>query len=107
LYDYLVIQNRGAESLTVIVVIKTPLDSSERTSAPFTVCGHCKTIVQIREVQPHPEQNAEYYQNAIEYPDYVRAEYPSTIVSNLALPLGLVALVVGLLILVYTRPVKR
>jgi hypothetical protein len=105
-YDFLVIQNHSTENVTVVVVIKTPLDNSERISAPVTVCGGCKTTVEIREVQPLPDQNMDYYANAIENPDYAYAEYPPTVFStltNLALPLGFGALATGLILLAYSR----
>jgi hypothetical protein len=105
-YDFLVIQNHSTENVTVVVVIKTPLDNSERVSAPVTVCGDCKTIVEIREVQPLPDQNMDYYANAIENPDYAYAEYPPTpfnSLTNFALPLGFGAMAIGLLLLAYSR----
>jgi hypothetical protein len=106
-YDYLVIQNHSAGNVTVVVVIKTPLDTSERVSAPVTVCGGCKATVEIKEVQPLPDQNLDYYTNAIENPDYVRAEYPPTILTSFALPVGFSAIAIGLILLAYSRTHRR
>lgn len=105
-YDFLVIQNHSAHNVTVVVVIKTPLDSSQRVSAPVTVCGGCKTTVEIREVQPLPDQNMDYYTNAILNPDYARTEYPPTLLTNItnfALPIGFGAIAIGLALLGYSR----
>ena len=102
-YDFIVIQNHSAENETVVVAIKTPLDPSERLSAPVTACGGCKTTVEIKEVQPLPDQNMDYYTNAIENPDYVRAEFPPTIATTFALPLGFSAIAIGLMLLAYSR----
>lgn len=51
LMDEIVIQNHSEQSVMAVVVIKTPLDSSHRESAPVTVCARCKVTVQIEEVQ--------------------------------------------------------
>ena len=102
-YDFLAIQNNSADNVTVVVVIKTPLDTSERLSAPVTVCGGCKTTVEIREIQPLPGQNMDYYANAIENPDYARAEYPPTFLTSFALPIGFGTIAIALILLAYSR----
>lgn len=109
-FDEIVIQNQAAKSVAVVVVIKSPLDSSPRASAPVTVCGHCQLTVKIKEIQPAYDTNPDYYLRAVENPDYVRVEYAPTPLStfaNASLPLGLSAAALGIVLLLYSRTSKR
>ena len=79
-------------------------------SAPVTVCGQCRTIVRIEEVQPTPDMNLDYYQGAIGSPEYIHVRYGPTLLSNIAssaLPSGLSVAAVGFALLIYRRTGKR
>lgn len=105
-YDQIVVQNRAAENLTIVVVIRTPLDAAQRMSGPVPVCGLCRATVIIQEVQPQPGQNTVYYMEAVDNPVYVRSEYPPTPLTtfaNLAGPLGFGAFTLGILLVAYVR----
>jgi hypothetical protein len=105
-YDEVMIQNHSEQSVMAVVVIKTPLDASQRESAPVKICGRCSVIVQIEEVQPQPDANMDYYISAVENPDYVRAEYPPNLLTNFAasaIPVGMGAIAVGIILLIYNR----
>ena len=109
-FDEITIQNQSTKSVGVVVVIKSPLDSSPRTSAPVTVCGHCQLTVKIEESQPTPDMNPDYYLRAVENPDYVRVEYapiPLRTFANASLPLGLSTAALGIVLLLYSRTSKR
>jgi hypothetical protein len=105
-FDEITIQNHSGQSVMAVVLIKTLLDGSPRISAPVTVCGQCRVTVKIEEVQPTPDMNPDYYQGAIGSPQFIRVEYAATLLSgfaNSALPLGLGALALGIVLLIYRR----
>ncbi|MGD0175222.1 MAG: hypothetical protein ABSC50_00150 [Candidatus Bathyarchaeia archaeon] len=108
--DAITIQNRSGQNVTVVVLVKTVLDGFPRESAPVTVCGQCRTIVRIEEIQPTPDMNLDYYQGAINSPEYIHIGYGPTLLSSFArsaLPAGLSAVAVGLIVLIYRRTGKR
>jgi hypothetical protein len=105
-FDVITIQNHSVQNVSVVVEVKTALDGFPRESAPVTVCGRCRTIVRILEIQPTPDMNLDYYQAAIGSPEYIHVRYGPSLLSSFAgsaLPTGLGAVALGLALLIYRR----
>lgn len=89
-FDQIYLHNHGLQNVTVVVVIKNDLDNGPRMSDPVQICPGCTVTALVEEHQPPADSNqAEIFTNIILHPEYIRAEYLSTV---LAMPIPLDAL---------------
>jgi len=89
-FDQIYLHNHGLQNVTVVVVIKNDLDNGPRMSDPVQICPGCTVTALVEEHQPPADPNqAEIFTNIILHPEYIRAEYLSTV---LAMPITFDAL---------------
>jgi len=114
-FDQILLYSHGSSNVTVVVIIKTALDTTPRISQPVTVCPQCTIPVSIEEVQPPRGQSSDQYpiyMSRLNHPDFIRVEYLSTVLSSGPFDSYMPALgggifVICLIILVRMRPLNK